>query len=63
MKQQKTVEHNIEGPGKPVLQEKQVFLVCTTHCFYFRLNKAGELIDSGPKIRTRMSRAFKRAPT
>ena len=26
MKQQKTVEHNIEGPGKPVLQEKQVSL-------------------------------------
>ena len=24
----KTVEHYIEGPGKPVLQEKQVFLVC-----------------------------------
>ena len=25
----KTVEHYIEGPRKPVLQEKQVFLVCT----------------------------------
>ena len=27
MKQSKTVEHYIEGPRKPVLQEKQVFLV------------------------------------
>ena len=27
MKQEKTVEHYIEGPRKPVLQEKQVFLV------------------------------------
>ena len=27
MKQLKTVEHYIEGPWKPVLQEKQVFLV------------------------------------
>ena len=27
MKQLETVEHYIEGPRKPVLQEKQVFLV------------------------------------
>ena len=27
MKQYNTVEHYIEGPRKPVLQEKQVFLV------------------------------------
>ena len=40
----KTVEHYIEGPRKPVLQEKQVFLVSIANiklddCYHLQLNE------------------------
>ena len=35
----KTVEHYIEGPRKPVLQEKQVFLVCFDRSWIWKLKE------------------------